>query len=74
MDKYILAHDLGTSSNKACLFNERGQVVAEETVNYTTYYGKNGEAEQAHEDWWNAVVIGTTVSYTHLTLPTTSRV
>lgn len=58
MDKYILAHDLGTSSNKACLFNERGQVVAEETVNYTTYYGKNGEAEQAHEDWWNAVVIG----------------
>ena len=48
MDKYILAHDLGTSSNKACLFNERGQVVAEETVNYTTYYGKNGEAEQAH--------------------------
>lgn len=59
MDKYILAHDLGTSSNKACLFNERGQVVAEETVNYTTYYGKNGEAEQAHEDWWNAVVIGT---------------
>ena len=57
MDKYILAHDLGTSSNKACLFNERGQVVAEETVNYTTYYGKNGEAEQAHEVWWNAVVI-----------------
>lgn len=59
MGRYILAHDLGTSSNKTCLFAENGQIVAEETVPYPTYYGKNGEAEQYHEDWWKAVITGT---------------
>ena len=28
MAKYVIAHDLGTSGNKATLFNEEGMLVA----------------------------------------------
>ena len=53
---YILAHDLGTSGNKAALFSEDGTLVGSCFAGYTTCYPAPGWAEQSQEDWWNAVV------------------
>ncbi len=52
---YLLAHDLGTSGNKATLFSEEGELVASETVSYPTNYFNRTWAEQNPEDWWRAV-------------------
>jgi xylulokinase len=52
---YILAHDLGTTGNKANLFDERGQPVASAFAGYETAYPRPGWAEQDAADWWRAV-------------------
>ena len=36
--QYLLAHDLGTSADKAVLYDITGEVVAEATADYPTYY------------------------------------
>lgn len=51
----ILAHDLGTSGNKACLFDVDGNYVGSVYKTYPTFYEKAGYAEQDPEDWWKAV-------------------
>ena len=53
--RYILAHDLGTSGNKATLYSEEGAQVASSTVAYATRFFNGTWAEQAPEDWWRAV-------------------
>ena len=53
--KYILAHDLGTSGNKATLFSEAGHMVGSEVFSYDTHYFNNTWVEQNAEDWWTAV-------------------
>ena len=55
--KYLLVHDLGTSGNKATLFNTDGQIVGSEIASYDTLYFKNYWVEQNPEDWWGAVTI-----------------
>ena len=55
MAEYILAHDLGTSGNKATLFSTDGTLVGSRTVAYPVYYDKPLWAEQDSTDWWNAV-------------------
>ena len=55
MPHYILAHDLGTSGNKASLFSEGGKIIVSITQNYPTFYPKHGWAEQNPAQWWNAV-------------------
>jgi len=59
MRKCILAHDLGTSGNKATLFDESGALVASKTATYPTDYADGNRAEQNPEDWWKAVVDAT---------------
>lgn len=54
-EKYILAHDLGTTGNKATLFDRQGQVKASFYCGYNTVYPKPNWAEQNPEDWWRAV-------------------
>ncbi len=54
-DKYILAHDLGTTGNKASLFDEQGKVLASSLSVYSTEYPRPNWVEQNPEDWWNAV-------------------
>ncbi len=53
--KYILTHDLGTSGNKAVLFNLNLDVISQIKVDYPLYYPKPGWAEQNPEDYWDAV-------------------
>ena len=48
--KYILAHDLGTSGNKATLFSEEGSLVASVTQHYPVYYSNGNWAEQDPND------------------------
>lgn len=55
----ILAHDLGTSGNKACVFDTSGEFLAEAYHKYDTYYPKTGYAEHCPEDWWKAIVYST---------------
>ncbi|MBR4701798.1 MAG: xylulokinase [Oscillospiraceae bacterium] len=52
----LLAHDLGTSGNKAALFSEDGFLLGSCTVPYPVHYSRGGVyAEQNPEDWWHAV-------------------
>ncbi len=53
--KYILAHDLGTSGNKAVLFDLNLNVISQIKVDYPLNYPKSGWAEQNANDYWEAV-------------------
>ncbi|MGB8453853.1 MAG: xylulokinase [Anaerocolumna sp.] len=57
MSKYILAHDLGTSGNKATLFSEDGKLIKSSIYTYEGTYTNGVWAEQDAEDWWKAVCI-----------------
>ncbi len=59
MKNYILAHDLGTSGNKATLYNLMGQLITSSTYAYPTYYPKANWVEQDPQDWWHAVCTST---------------
>jgi len=56
---YLLAHDLGTSGNKAALFQADGRLVASVTMSYPTHRPHDGWAEQDPDDWWTAVTRST---------------
>jgi len=55
MEKYILAHDMGTSSDKAVLVDYKGKIVATSVEAYPTFYPYPAWAEQNPEDYWKAV-------------------
>lgn len=57
MKKYILAHDLGTSGNKASLFTVEGKLMGSQVFAYDVNYFNGTWAEQDAEDWWKAVCI-----------------
>lgn len=59
MHTYVLAHDLGTSGNKATLFDEQGRFVKSHVHQYDTQYFNTLCAEQDPEEWWKAVCICT---------------
>jgi xylulokinase len=59
MGKYILAHDLGTSGNKATLFSLKGELGASVLYEYPVYYPRQGWVEQKPEDFWQAVCVST---------------
>ncbi len=54
MESYILAFDLGTSGNKAVLFDESGGATASVVEAYGTRYPRPGWAEQDAESWWSS--------------------
>lgn len=51
----IISCDLGTSGNKATLFDSDGNLLANSFKSYDTYYFKPGWAEQNPKDWWDSV-------------------
>jgi len=55
MGKYLLAHDLGTSGNKATLFTLDGQLVKSTVCTYHTNYFNSNWVEQNPDDWWRAI-------------------
>ena len=55
----IIAHDLGTTGNKASLHDSSGRLQKAVTVDYPTRYGSGGLAEQDPQDWLNAVIAAT---------------
>lgn len=55
----ILAHDLGTTGDKASLHDDDGTLLDAVTVPYMTDYGRDGAVQQDPEDWWNAVCAAT---------------
>lgn len=55
----IIAHDLGTTGNKASLHHPDGRLTDAVTVNYPAHFATGGIAEQDPEDWWGAVVSAT---------------
>lgn len=56
---YVLAHDLGTTGNKASLYDREGRLVASVLAEYAVHYPENGWAEQDPEAWWGAVCSST---------------
>src|SRR5262244_2433032 len=59
MKNYVIAHDLGTTGNKATLYDAEGRLRSSAFHGYATEYAHTGWAEQNPEDWWRAVCAST---------------
>ncbi|WP_105614228.1 xylulokinase [Vallitalea okinawensis] len=55
MSKLLLAHDLGTSGNKATLFSTDGKLIKSLVIPYPTHFFNSNWSEQNPDDWWKAV-------------------
>ncbi|HIY67700.1 MAG TPA: xylulokinase [Candidatus Agrococcus pullicola] len=55
----LIAHDLGTTGNKASLHDERGRLLEAVTVEYPAHFADGGIAEQDPDDWYDAVITAT---------------
>ncbi|MFQ5821998.1 MAG: FGGY-family carbohydrate kinase [Candidatus Heimdallarchaeota archaeon] len=53
--QFIIAHDLGTSTNKAILISEEGEIIDLVKTDFEVLYPKPGYAEQNPMDWLEAV-------------------
>ena len=53
--QYLLAHDLGTSGDKASLFTVDGTLVKSVVASYPCSYGSGNCVEQNPEAWYAAV-------------------
>ncbi|MHA1292470.1 MAG: xylulokinase [Promethearchaeota archaeon] len=54
-EKYLLTYDLGTTGNKATLYDFKLKPISQAYVAYPIYYPKVGWAEQEPSDFWNAI-------------------
>jgi len=59
MRKYILVHDLGTTGNKAGIFDNEGKLLASSYYSYQTYYPQSLYVAQSPNDWRKAVCLST---------------
>lgn len=57
--QFILAHDLGTTGNKASLFSTTGNAIASIFAGYKTSYPHPNWAEQNPADWHDAILDST---------------
>ena len=57
--QYLLAHDLGTSGNKAVLYGEDGTLLYSTTKSYGLKVENANWCEQDAQDWWEAVAAAT---------------
>ncbi len=55
MATYLIAHDLGTTGNKATLFDTDGNLIKSVNYSYDTNFFNGNWAEQNPDDWWKAV-------------------
>src|SRR5271157_484274 len=54
-NKYILAHDVGTSGNKAAIVDMTGNILGSARATYEVIFPQPGWAEQDPRDWWAAI-------------------
>lgn len=54
--RYIIAHDVGTSCNKAVLVRTDGKIICSFNEAYPTYMSHSNWVEQDPEDYWRAVI------------------
>jgi xylulokinase len=57
--KFILTFDLGTTGNKAALFDNNLNLIHKTKIEYPIYYPKKGWAEQDAHDYWQSVIKAT---------------
>ncbi|RRD96092.1 xylulokinase [Clostridiales bacterium COT073_COT-073] len=55
MKRYLIAHDLGTTGDKATLFDIDGTLIKSVTYGYDTHFFNSVWAEQDPNNWWEAV-------------------
>jgi xylulokinase len=55
MKQFILAHDLGTTGNKASLYDSEGNLLGSSLSEYGVRFEQALWAEQNPEDWWQAI-------------------
>jgi glycerol kinase len=55
--KYILAIDQGTSSTRACIFNEKGKIISISQRNITLVLPEDGWVEQSPQEIWEKTLI-----------------
>lgn len=55
----LIAHDLGTTGNKASLHDDDGRMLESVTVTYPVHFADGGVAEQDPADWERAVIEAT---------------
>jgi len=53
---HLLGIDVGTSGTKALICDEKGTVLASETVEHPSYHPKPLWSEQQPKDWWQSTV------------------
>ncbi len=58
-ERYVIAHDVGTSSNKAVLISTSGKIISSSEKTYGFSYPNPGWVEQDPEDYWQAIVQST---------------
>ncbi len=56
MEKYILAIDQGTTSSRALLFANNGNIISSSQLEFTQYYPNPGEVEHNPIEIWESVV------------------
>ncbi|MFA3782421.1 FGGY-family carbohydrate kinase [Melioribacteraceae bacterium 4301-Me] len=54
-NKYIIAHDMGTSADKAIIISVKGEIIDIAKKQYPLHNLKPGYAEQDPNEWWEAV-------------------
>lgn len=57
--RYILAHDVGTTGDKATLYDEEGTLIGSRFAPYPTAYPHPTWAQQNPDDWWSAFCLST---------------
>ena len=55
MGRYVIAHDMGTSSDKAVLVDFDGKIIAAKAEPYPTYYPAPAFVEQKPDEYWDGV-------------------
>ena len=62
MNKYIMALDAGTTSNRCILFNEKGEMCSVTQREFHQYFPKPGWVEHDADEIW-ASMLGVAVMY-----------
>jgi glycerol kinase len=56
MEKYILALDQGTTSSRAILFNQKGEVFYQAQAEFNQYFPKPGWVEHKPDEIWSSIL------------------